>query len=219
MQPEVLAATRRALHGAAELLLAGPQFRSEGTIRLRVVPGGFSTVTGRDLRIEGDRLVSDDESVILSGRSLSAVATDVGVEVTLLDDVYPDGSGVSPHEVVEVEGDAARRVCAAFQAGQDALRVFAPGCTPVLWPEHFDLSIDVDEVNYGVSPGDDSVLEPYAYVGPWTPREGAFWNAPFGASLVLGDRPVVDELVDFFRTGERLAREPLIRGFSAPKPL
>ena len=37
----------------------------------------------------------------------------------------------------------------------------------VLWPEHFDVGIDANEVNYGVSPGDASCPEPYAYVGPW----------------------------------------------------
>ena len=43
--------------------------------------------------------------------------------------------------------------------------------TPVLWPEHFDVGITLDKVNYGVSPGDDDIPEPYAYVGPWTPRK------------------------------------------------
>jgi hypothetical protein len=50
----------------------------------------------------------------------------------------------------------------------------------VLWPEHFDIGISVDEVNYGVSPGDVHIPEPYAYVGPWHPRVGTFWNTGFG---------------------------------------
>ena len=40
------APTRRSLHGVAELLLAGPQHRAHGTIRLRVTPGGFGGVAG-----------------------------------------------------------------------------------------------------------------------------------------------------------------------------
>ena len=39
-----MTATRRALHGVAEYLLAGPQYRASGTIRLRVSDGGFATV-------------------------------------------------------------------------------------------------------------------------------------------------------------------------------
>jgi hypothetical protein len=61
------------------------------------------------------------------------------------------------------------------------MRRFAPSEEPILWPEHFDLGIALDEVNYGVSPGDNGHPLPYAYVGPWTPREGEFWNASFGA--------------------------------------
>ena len=49
--------------------------------------------------------------------------------------------------------------------GHDALIAFAPAETPVLWPEHFDVAIRVQDVNFGVSPGDGFIEEPYAYVG------------------------------------------------------
>ena len=59
-----------------------------------------------------------------------------------------------------------------------------------LWPEHFDVAMDVSarpdrRVNIGGSPGDSFSAEPYLYVGPWTadrPGGGPFWNAPFGAA-------------------------------------
>ena len=38
MGDEQLAMTRRTLHAVAELVLAGPQFRATGKLRLRVVP-------------------------------------------------------------------------------------------------------------------------------------------------------------------------------------
>ena len=41
VDPGTLTATMLALHGVAELLLAGPQYRASGTIRLRVEPGGL----------------------------------------------------------------------------------------------------------------------------------------------------------------------------------
>ena len=42
----------------------------------------------------------------------------------------------------------------ALSLGHDALIAFAPAQTPVLWPEHFDVAIRVDDANFGVSPGD-----------------------------------------------------------------
>lgn len=38
-------------------------------------------------------------------------------------------------------------------------------------------------------------------------RDGAFWNAPFGASLAYGDVGTVDDVVAFFSNGLRLATE------------
>ena len=43
--------TRVSLHAVAEYLLAGPQYKQHQTIRLRVTPGGFATITGPDLRV------------------------------------------------------------------------------------------------------------------------------------------------------------------------
>ncbi|ETK32290.1 hypothetical protein [Microbispora sp. ATCC PTA-5024] len=76
-----------------------------------------------------------------------------------------------------------------------------PGLTPVLWPEHFDLAVTLDEVNYGISPGDGHLPEPYAYVGPWTPRTGPFWNAPFGASRPLRELGGAEAVRAFFEQG------------------
>src|SRR6476661_7408508 len=41
LESQALVATRRSLHGVAELVIAGPQFRTLGSIELRVRPGGF----------------------------------------------------------------------------------------------------------------------------------------------------------------------------------
>jgi hypothetical protein len=64
----------------------------------------------------------------------------------------------------------------------------------------------LDEVNYGASPGDTSHTGPYAYVGPWTTREGEFWNAPFGALRDADDLADVDAVVTFFAAGRAAAR-------------
>src|SRR3954468_10434317 len=88
-----LATTRRSLHGIAELVLAGPQHRASGTIRLRVTPGGLGGAAS-ELRVEGAELVFPTGRVPLAGscRELAAAA---GVEVGAPQGVYgvPGGGG------------------------------------------------------------------------------------------------------------------------------
>jgi hypothetical protein len=202
-----LAATRRALHGVAELVLAGPQYRAHGLIRLRVTPGGFGTVAGAELRVEGGELVAGDARVPLDGRSCAELAAGAGVEVGAPADLYSDGSGVDPAEPITLDPAAARTIVTAFAEGDQALRELAPDAEPVLWPEHFDLGISVHAVNYGVSPGDGFLAEPYAYIGPHQPRRGAFWNAPFGAVRPVGTLLDAAGILGFFREGRDRAGE------------
>jgi hypothetical protein len=58
-----------------------------------------------------------------------------------------------------------------------------------------------------VSPGDDYIVVPYAYVGPFQQREGAFWNAPFGAARPVADLGDVDGVLRFFQEGRSHATE------------
>ena len=51
-------------------------------------------------------------------------------------------------------------------SGVDALIALDPDQQPILWPEHFDVAILLDDRSYGSSPGDDSSPAPYAY-GRW----------------------------------------------------
>ena len=197
------ATTRRYLHGVAELLLAGPQFRRSDTIRLRTTPGGFGTIKEPDLRVDGTDLVAGDLRVALSG-TYSQLAAQVGVQAGAPAHIYHDGSGVALDEEIVLDPTACLRVLGSFAIGDRALREFAPQETPVLWPEHFDVGITISEINYGVSPGDSYSVEPYAYVGPWKPRTGEFWNAPFGAARPLGNL-TADDLVAFFRAGHTAA--------------
>lgn len=165
--------TRRSLHGVAELLVAGPQHRAHGTIRLRATPGGFGGVAA-PVRVQGAELVWDGGRAPLAGtyRALAAVA---GIADPGAPDSYTDTSGVGLDEEIVVDAAAAAGIAGWFARGDAGLRAFAPQLEPVLWPEHFDLAVTLDEVNYGVSPGDGGHRAPYAYVGPWTPRTGEFF--------------------------------------------
>ena len=202
--------TRRGLHGLAELVLAGPQFSHSGDIRLRVTVSGFATVAEPELRVEADALVAPAGRLPLKG-SIASLAAQSGVEPRDLRDVYADGPEIDVDEALVIDVDAAKVILEAFARGDAAMRVLAAGEVPVLWPEHFDVGITVNEVNYGVSPGDSGTAEPYAYVGPWKARGGAFWNAGFGAYRLMSELPTPDDVLAFFADGARsAATDPLV---------
>lgn len=199
---ESLVATRLSLHGIAELVLAGPQHRGGHGIRLRVTPGGFGTVAEPAVRVEGTELVSGDTRVPVAGRTLGELAQACGVQATRLDDVYGGGPGLGPEHLVSVDPAAVARIAEAFRIGDEALAALAPDAERVLWPEHFDIAIDGvegEKVNYGVSPGDDFLAEPYAYVGPWELEPSDLWNAPFGAARPLSQWDGTAGVLAFFK--------------------
>lgn len=188
--------TVRSLHAVAELVIAGPQHREHGTIRLMVTPGGFGAVA-TSLRVEGTDLVWAGGRAPPAG-TFGALAEQVGVQPGPPVGRYPDISGVDPAEQIQVDAGAAAELATWFVRGDAGLRAFAPGQEPVLWPEHFDLAMTVDEVNYGISPGDAGHGEPYAYVGPWTPRTDEFWNASFGGLRAARDLETADAVAAYF---------------------
>jgi hypothetical protein len=196
--------TRGSLHGCAELLLAGPRYRATGRLRLRVGPRGFGTWDEPDVVQTAGHLVTDRGRVSLDGLSFDRAARLAGLEASRLDDVYGDGPKVDPAEVIALDADAVRTVEDALALGAQALTRYRPAAEPVLWPEHFDVAISVDGVNYGVSPGDTHSAAPYAYVGPPSPVTGDFWNTAFGAARPLSDLHDVAGTVAFFREGARL---------------
>ena len=198
MSEQALTAARRSLHAVAELVIAGPQQAATGDIRLQVVPGGFAG-TASGVRVDGADLVWGGGRTRLAGtcRTLAAAAGLTAVAP----DAYEHGSGVDPDEELELDPEATALLLGWFARGDAALEAFAPGVPRVLWPEHFDIGYALDEVNYGVSPGDGGHPAPYAYVGPWTQREGPFWNAPFGAARPAAQLPTVTDVVEFFMQG------------------
>lgn len=201
------AETRRSLHGVAELLLAGPQHAACAEISLRPVDGGFGTTHEPDIRVVGVEVVTEERRSPIDGLTPGRIAEALGIEPAGLGEVYHEGSGVGPDDLLSVDAEAAARLATAYAVGDAALRAIAPDETPILWPEHFDIAISADEVNYGVSPGDGFLGEPYAYVGPWTPPEqDDFWNASFGAARPLADLPDADAIVAFFEEGRARLR-------------
>jgi len=197
--------TRRSLHALAELVVAGPRFRSTGDLRLRVHGAGFGTWEDPVVAIEGGDLLAAGNRIAVDGLTYDEVAARAGLRASRLDDVYGDGPQVAISETAFVDAEAAVRLGEALVIGDRALADFRGSAERVLWPEHFDVAITVDDVTYGVSPGDAHSAAPYAYVGPSRPLPGEFWNAPFGASRALAELGDAAGIAGFFRDGARLA--------------
>lgn len=192
MDNEAYVTTRRQLRGIAESFVAGPQYRSAGTIRLAVRADGFTAVS-IPVAVHGTELVWGEDSAPLTG-TVGALAQVTGLEIGLPDGVYDIVDPLSTDDVLAIDPESAELVHRSLYAGGFALTTTVLEQHPVLWPEHFDVAVTENEVNYGVSPGDGFHPLPYAYVGPWTSRIGAFWNAPFGAFVTLDPAHDVDRL-------------------------
>jgi len=203
---QFLAQTRRALHGVAELVLAGPQHAASRTVRLRVLPGGFCTTARPEIRLEDGVITHGGRTVAVSGTTPGELLEALGLPHVPLSDVYSDGADVGLDDRLAVDPAAYARLITAWTWGDTALRRLDPAQDPVLWPEHFDVGITSDEVNYGVSPGDDAIASPYAYVGPWTmPAADDFWTQPFGAARPVTELGNADAVLSFFEEGRRRA--------------
>ena len=193
--PDGFAVTVAALHRVAEEVVA-PARKPDNEIALEATPGGFGTPPfewegmTHQVRVEGIELVRE---------------TDGEREREALDGVDPE---------------AARVLAAWYEFGTQALEQLRDGASagdqataPILWPEHFDVAIELGDeaagarATYGFSPGDENHPEPYAYVAPWTPHPpGELWNAKgFGgaelgyADLLAAAVPVA-AVLDFMRS-------------------
>lgn len=193
--------TRHSLHGLAELVLAGPRYRQGGTIKLRVGPEGMRTRDEPVVAVSGAALASAGIRVDVDGLTFAQAAARIGLEASRLDDVYSDGPKLSPDETIFLDPDSVRQVEHALALGDQALRRFHAVADPILWPEHFDVAIEIGEVTYGVSPGDRYFDRPYAYIARPGRFTDEFWNAPFGAARLLAELDGVDGIVAFFRQG------------------
>jgi hypothetical protein len=205
MPDDVYLATRTQLRGLAESLIAGPQYRAAGTIRLAVRPAGF-VGTAIPVEVQGTDFVWPDGRARLAGTG-GALAYAAGLEFGPPIGVYDVIDPLAADTELDIDPAAAHAIFHSLYAGAQALIAFEAQQHPVLWPEHFDVAVTVDEVNYGVSPGDSFHDRPYAYVGPWSSRTGAFWNAPFGAMQTVDptspETELVVQIAEFFTESRR----------------
>ncbi len=182
--PATFMTTVAALHRVAEQIVA-PARKPDNEIALAATPGGFGTPEfdheGRrqQVRVEGAELVHR-----AGGEERRSALTTLEEARRRLGALVPGGPlSTAP---LEVDAAAAARLGDWYAFGAAVLAEIADvTATPVrLWPEHFDIAIEMGDeaagrrANYGFSPGDADHDEPYAYVGPWTAEvSGELWRA------------------------------------------
>jgi hypothetical protein len=204
--PARYSATRAALHALAEHVVAPARHRAEGRIGLAPTPGGFGTPTfgdGERVRVEGVELVHErpGSTTRVGITNLGAAAQFVGIPLGAPVEVYTPATSSDPDVPLLVDAQAARVLAEWFALGTsllDELRSTYAASDPssvTLWPEHFDVACDLGDThagtraNYGASPGDDAIPEPYLYVGPWDAarRVGLLATHGFGAACTYGE--------------------------------
>lgn len=212
-------ATRRSLHAVAEHLLAPARHAANARIGLRFTYHGFGTPffgPDRQVRVEDGELVDGDRRHPLT--TLGAAAAFLGMEAGAPAGVYTPTTPCDLGAPLEVDPAPARALgdwyglCARLleQLRADAGAEDAPSRVQ-LWPEHFDLAVDLGpdgrRANFGGSPGDELHPEPYLYVGPWA-TDGlgphVYWNEPFGASLSYMEILCGADPLAFLRQGRAL---------------
>jgi hypothetical protein len=209
--PDSYATTRASLHRVAAHVLARRRHAVTGRFGLRVTPGGFGTPLFGDpeheevLRVSAATLVREHRGdgvhtdvLPLDGASLASLADAVGVALDPGFSVGKDTPDLGDVDApLSVSADAVGVMADFLLVGAAALdRVLAArgaDTSPIvaqIWPEHFDLGLDVagggSRVNLGASVGDDYHADPYVYVGPWgsdRPGDPDYWNVGFGALL------------------------------------
>jgi hypothetical protein len=208
--PVGFAGTRESLHRLAEEVIKPAREQTSGEWTLTVTPGGFGTpVFGDDcqVRVEGPELVvregGGERRAPIGSLAESAELVGPGL--------LPEGLGQLSAEPLQVDPEACAALAAAYAVAREVLERLRSGAmpadsptAPTLWPEHFDLAIEMGEeaagrrANYGLSPGDENHAEPYLYVGPWSPvAEDDLWNASgfSGAELGYGTLAASDDPV------------------------
>ncbi|MDQ1379148.1 MAG: hypothetical protein QOE15_3321 [Acidimicrobiaceae bacterium] len=217
-------ATRESLHALAEHVVAPARHQANGKIGLRFTRGGFGTPWfGEDRQVR----IDDGELVVCEGAdtqrtpvtTLADAARSAGIGSSgAPTDVYTPSTSLAVDEALDIDTAAAHALgewygfCASVL---EQVRSESAGASLVqLWPEHFDLAVDLGDeaagqrANFGGSPGDAGHSEPYLYVGSWVSQEGEFWNEPWGASLSYQELLAADDqrgrALDFLRKGRDL---------------
>ncbi len=228
--------TRAAWHMLAEHVLARARYNANGKIGLRYTRRGVGTPWFRhrdrdaQVRIEGTNVVvhEDGETQSAPVTTVAAAAELAGVQPGAPEEVYAPTTSFTPDAPLVLDARSVEFLGAWFGFATSVLEQLRAEADPVdepsrvqLWPEHFDLSVDLGDEHagrrgtFGASPGDDVDRDPYLYVTHWADvAEDEFWNeAHFpGASLTVVTLADASDqrasALRFLRRGRDLLRGP-----------
>ena len=203
--PPAYDATRDALHAVAEQVVAAAYWHATTHIGLRPTPRGFGTPvfgTGERVRVDATALVHERAGATRRHEltTLTAAAAFVGVPLGA-PTVYSAATHLAPDAPLAVDRDGALALADWYALGAALLNDLRavhpelPSTELQIWPEHFDLGCEVGEeatggrANYGASPGDKDIGEPYLYVGPHDEARhtGEFARCAFGAAITYSE--------------------------------
>ncbi len=176
------AATRESLHAVAEHVMAKASYAAIGKIGLRPYPGGFRTQD--EQFVVADGLLN---GVVIDGKTLRELGA-LDLELP-----YPPLTALDDRTLA-----VDRKACTELGEFYAFVEAALPAAGQ-LWPEHFDLATEVNEVNYGGSPGDATHPEPYLYVGPWDRSDTTGFDDPWGWTLHYRDVRDLEHAKAFFR--------------------
>ena len=225
--PDSFVAARDALHALAEHVLAPARYRAETHIGLVPASGGFGTPMfgdGERVRVDGVELVHERPGTSTRVRitTLGAAAQFVGIPLGAPAEVYKPATPCDPDRALAVDPDAAQALAAWIALGDSLLSALCETYTmhsptaATIWPEHFDLACEIGDAeagtraNYGASPGDGAIPQPYLYVGPWdgSRRSGKLATYPWGAAITYEELCATGDAkgagTDFFLEGAAL---------------
>lgn len=235
---DALATTRHSWHLLAVHVVAEERFRRLGHSGLEPTPNGFRT-PGDDpvgVAVELDQLVvrtADDvtrRQVTTIGDAQSWVLGEVGPpQWGEQPGLHDPPARVAAETPLPIDPGVAAWLGSWFSLGHGVLAELVADAAstdagaPTLWPEHFDVGIELlggdRRASYGLSPGDDTIATPYAYVVPWTPGRIAGpgdprWNDTTlaGASITADELAASPDPATTLRTWFRERRDLLLAG-------
>jgi hypothetical protein len=233
---DAFACTRAAWHMLAEHVLARARYDANGKIGLRYTGGGVGTPWFRhrdqdaQVRIEGTNLVAHEDGETRSApvTTVAAAAELAGVEPGAPEEVYAPATSFTPDAPLVLDARSVEFLGAWFGFAALVLEQLRAEADPAdepsrvqLWPEHFDLSVDLGDERagrrgtFGASPGDAADPDPYLYVTHWADvGEDDYWNEEHfpGATLTVVTLAVAPDqrasALTFLRRGRDLLRGP-----------
>ncbi len=225
--PDSFVATRDGLHALAEHVMAPARYRVDGHISLVATPGGFGTPTfgeGERVRVDGVELVHErpGTSTRVGITTLTAAAQFIGVTLGAPLDVYAAATNCEPDAPLGLDAESAAVLAAWIELGDSVLSELCESYSTqqptavVLWPEHFDVGCQIGDAdagtraNYGASPGDAAIPQPYLYVGPIAAsrRTGRLATYPWGSAITYDELSAAGDAkgagIDFLLEGAAL---------------